>query len=407
MPPRRCTPTSTPLLAAALLAAPLALAPGVLTGCGSTPPPRLAADAGPGADYQTGYPVEPGHARELGYDVRWVHDLPLEPGQSVAHVFEDEDTLIAVEAPVNIVTALDPASGATRWKTVVGSRLETVVGMTSDDRSVYVNTTTRVFQLARRGGAVKGISDLQYPVNASPLKVGRLAIFGADVGNVFAHHLDDGFTKWAYGLGSPIQAASALAERELFAVDAAGRYAMLDTNTGKLLWRGQFYAGVSADPIIHEGFVIVASEDQSLYSLEQVNGKDRWPAFRSETRLTHAPLAHGNRIFLHEPGVGLSAIDAETGERVWRFGGDVQPFSADGAAVLARGEGVLVSLGAADGGVRTSVPTRRLILARSDDGGRLLVCSAGGSLMRLSPAAAADAAPSVIEAPSADAPAEP
>jgi|GEM_PF-1022308 len=405
--PRRCTPTSTTLLATSLLVAPLALAVGVLTGCGSTPASRVTADSGPGADYQTGYPVEPGHARELGYDVRWVHALPLEPGQSVAHVFEDEGTLLAVETPVNVVTAMDPDTGATLWKTVVGSRLETVVGMTSDDRSVYVNTTTRVFKLARRGGAVKATADLEYPVNASPLKIGRLAIFGADVGNVFAHHLDDGYTKWAYRLGSPIRAAAALAQRELFAVDAAGRYAMLDTATGSLLWRGQFYAGVSADPIVHEGFVIVASEDQSLYSLEQVNGKDRWPAFRSEVRLTRTPLAHGSRIFLNEPGVGLSVIDAETGETVWRFGGDVRPVVADDRAVLTRGTGVLALLSAADGAVLKSVPTRRLQSARSDDAGRLLVCSEDGELMRLSPAAAMAADPAVIAAPAADGAPEP
>jgi len=283
---------------------------------------------------------------------------------------------------------LNPETGATLWKTVVGSRLEVVVGMTSDDRSVFVNTATRVFQLARRGGAVKRITDLQYPVNASPLKVGRLAIFGADVGNVFAHHLDDGYTKWAYSLGSPIQAAPILIERELFAVDSNGNYALLDTDSGQLLWRGQFYAGVSADPIIHDGFVVVASEDQSLYSLGEVNGKDRWPAFRSEARLTAPPLAHGSQIYLNEPGVGLSAIDAETGHRRWFFGEDVLPLATHDDVVLARGEGVLVTLDPTGGTVRQSVPTRHLNSASRDNRGQLLVCSTGGSLMRLSPVTA-------------------
>ena len=404
--PRRCTPTSSLLFASALLAT--SLAPGLLTGCGSTTASRTAANAGgPGADFSTGYPIEPGHARELGYDVRWVHDLPLEAGQSVAHVLEDPDTLLVVENPVNVVTALNPDTGATLWKTVIGSPLETVVGMTSDDRSVYVNTTTRVFRLARRGGAVKAIGDLQYPVNGSPLRVGRLAIFGSDVGNVFAHHLDDGFTKWAYGLSAPIEVPPLLAEREVFAVDAVGRYAMLDANTGKLLWRGQFYAGVSADPIIEEGFIVVASEDQSLYSLGGVNGKDRWPAFRSEARLTVPPLARDGRIFLNEPGVGLSAINAETGEGEWRFDGDVLPFAADARMVLARGEGGLVALDVADGTVLTSVPTRRLFVSRSDDEGQLLLSDTDGSVMRLSPASAPASGPTVVEAPAADPPADP
>ena len=404
--PRRCTPTSSLLFATALLAT--SLAPGLLTGCSSTPGSRTTADAaGPGADFSTGYPIEPGNARELGYDVRWVHDLPLESGQSVAHVLENADTLLVVESPINIVTALNPDSGATLWKTVVGSQLEAAVGMTSDRKSIYVNTSSRVYQLARRGGELKAISELQYPVTGSPLKIDRLAIFGTEVGNVFAHHLDDGFTKWAYGLGAPIQAAPLGVGRELFAVDTAGQYAMLNADTGKLLWRGQFYAGVSADPIFDNGFIVVASEDQSLYSLGQANGSDRWAAFRSESRLTVPPLAHNGGIFLNEPGIDLAGIDAETGEAGWRFDRDVRPFAADNRMVLARSKGMMVALRFNDGTVLTSVPTRELVVARSDDQGRLLLCDTDGALMRLSPASPAASGPTVVEAPATDAPATP
>ncbi len=391
--PRRCTPSSIRLTAAALLAVPLAL--GFPAGCGSAPQVQTA----PTVQTQISYPIEPEHARELGYDVRWAHSLPLERGQSVTHVFEDAGTLLAIEQPVNVVTALDPASGTTLWKTVVGSRLETVVGMTSDERSVYINTTTRMFQLARRGGAVKRIMDLQYPVNGSPLKVGRLAIFGADVGHVFAHHLDDGYSKWAYSLGSAIQTTPTLSSQDAFVVDSAGQYAMLDVASGKLLWRGRLYGGVSAAPAVHEGFVLVASEDQSLYSLGEVNGKDRWPAFRSEARLTTPPLARGSLIFLNEPGVGLSSITARTGERNWLFSGDVVPFADDGSSLIAHGEDSLLAIDPANGTIRRSVPTKPLLAARSDDRGHLLLASATGGLIRISPAGAAPTGAVVVQAP--------
>ncbi len=393
MPSRRRTPSSIALFTATLLA--VSLTPGYLTGCGTAPVIPVKAQSGQGADFTTGYPVEPGHARQLGYDVRWVHDLPLGPGQSVSRVLEDAGTLLTVETPENIVTAISPETGNTLWKTVVGTRLETVVGMTSDDRWVYVNTATRLFKLARRGGVIKSVGDLQYPVNSSPLKIGRLAVFGSDVGNVFAHHLDDGYTKWAYGLGAPIQAALVQAERDLFAVDTAGRYAMLDTTSGKLLWRGQFYAGVSSNPTIHNGFVLAASEDQSLYSLGQTNGKDRWPAYRSEARLTTTPVVHGGGIFLNEPGVGLSGIAADTGERHWQFEGDARPFAVNGKTLVAHGDGFLVTLNMFNGDVRNTVPTRPLLSAQSDDRGRLLLCSTRGSLTRLAPTTATAAAPAL------------
>ena len=71
MPSRPRTPKSTSLFITALLVVPLTL--GSLVGCGSTPASSVAAATAAGADFNTGYPVEPGHARSLGYDVRWVH----------------------------------------------------------------------------------------------------------------------------------------------------------------------------------------------------------------------------------------------------------------------------------------------------------------------------------------------
>ncbi|MEE9405652.1 MAG: PQQ-binding-like beta-propeller repeat protein [Algisphaera sp.] len=368
-----------------------------LTGCDTTPTPTSGAVVvpQPKADFNTGYPIEPGHARTLDYDVRWVRDLALAPRQEVTHLIETSDLIISIESPNNMITAIELATGKPLWKSVVGSRLEVLVGMTSDEKSIYINSTSRIFTLSRHSGEIKRIVDLEYPVSGSPLRVDRLAVFGSETGVLFAYHLDSGYTRWAYGLKDPIRASPAVAGLHLFAIDSGGHYAMLNITSGQLLWRGQLYGDISTNPLLHDGFLILACEDQSMYSLTTDNGKDRWPVFRSEAVLTETPLAAGNHIFVNEPDHGFSAVAADTGERQWFFGGDVRPCFADTQRVLAEGQDVLVALDSATGNVLTSVPTQPLQSIRANSDGHLLLLTPQGEIMRLAPSTAI--APVIIE----------
>ena len=376
------------LPAALLLAA-------ALPGCNAGAPERpaggtetVAARNAP-ADFSTGYPVEPGHAAELGYDVKWVHDLALDAGQRVTDVVVEGGLAVVIEEPVNLITALELNTGRTLWKSVVGSRLDSVLGATVDDTDVFVNTPNRLYRLARRSGTVKEIQELEYVTSGSPLRLGRRALFGSDQGVLFAHHLDDGYTKWAFALQAPIRVRPVLGDGQVFTVDTEGNYAMLGTNAGRLRWRGRTYGPVTAQVALHDGFVLVASEDQSFYSLSEVTGKDRWPVYRSEARLTTGPLPVGQTAYLHEPGRGLTAVALDSGTGRWFYPGDVQPLTADDRGVLVAGDGVLVALDAATGEPRHAVPTRDLADVRTAERG-LLLLSRTGRLMGLTPI---DAAP--------------
>ena len=80
----------------------------------------------------------------------------------------------------------------------------------------------------------------------------------------------------------------------------------------------------------------------------------------------------------------MSAISAFTGERFWQFEADVQPLDADNRTVLAYNQDGLVLLSSSDGSVKQAVPSRRLSIAQCDDDRQLLLCTADGSLIRLS-----------------------
>ena len=387
-----------PSAAAALTAALAAACTVGLAGCGSTPTqtpglgglgPDTPAPAGAAA--ATPAPaapvIDPIDAAALNFDVRWTHDLAMDPGQTVARLLVSGGLVIVIEEPVNLVTALELRSGRTLWKSVVGSRLDSMVGVSADDRDVFVNSPNRLYRLARRSGEVKEIQNLQYVVSGSPLRLDRRVVFGSDEGVVFAHHLDDGYSKWAYALTSPVRVQPVAGDGQVFVVDDTGHYAMLGTNGGRLRWRGQTYGPVTAPVEMHEGFVLMASEDQSLYSLSEVTGRDRWPAFRSEARLSTGPVAAGNTVYLREPGRGLSAVAADTGEARWFYPGDVAPLSVDAVGPLVAGPGVLLRLDGATGEPVHAITVPNLSKARDVDGG-LVLLGRNGRMAGLAPVSA-------------------
>ena len=364
----------------------LILAAVTLPGCvskkeSSAPPP-------PGAEYRTGLALEPGYARDLGYSSRWARSVVLGEGQSVHAAVPLGDLLVIVERPTNVVTALNISDGSLAWKKVLGDPLERLYTPVGDEDFIYVNSTLRIFSLNRRNGDVEKIANLAYPVLNGPTLIDKLAVFGSGNGRVYAHHVDDGYKKWVYGLTSPVEARPLIDGNQVFVADTKGHYAMLESKTGDLRWRGSTFGPITASPTLDRAFIVIASEDQSLYSFVATTGRERWSRFRSEVRLTETPIVIDNVIYLPEPGVGMTAIDANTGDPLWT----IPETNAPGTPVAAFAGGVLVhdqdsvtKLDPATGETLHTVPTKKIEMIVKGPDNSLIVVSKRGEILRVDP----------------------
>lgn len=339
----------------------------------------------PGAEFRTGLPVEPGYAQQFGYSHRWARSIELGKGQSVTAVKILDDLLVAVESPGNVITALNLRDGSLAWKAILGDRSEQFYGPMGDDRHVYVSSTRRIFKLLRRNGDIVNVYDLPLPVAMTPILVDGIAIFGSINGKLYGFDIEDGFRKWTYALKSRITSTPVLDGETVFAADDNGNYVVLTAKSGQLRWRGATYGPITADPVLDGFDIVVASEDQSLYSFQANTGNETWPAYRSEVALTQTPSVIDGVIYLVEPGLGLTAINADTGKAVWKTKNVFQPVASAKGKVIAYVDKTLSKIDPATGSVVQTVPTREIQAIIHGTDGSLLVVTPGGEIMRIDP----------------------
>ncbi|MEM1109719.1 MAG: PQQ-binding-like beta-propeller repeat protein [Planctomycetota bacterium] len=339
----------------------------------------------PGAEFRTGLAFEPGFANQFGYSFRWARSIDLQSGQTIEAVVPLGEHLVTVEQPENVVTAINLSDGSTAWKTILGEPLEVFVGAVGDKNHIYINSSRRFFKLQRRNGDIVELFNLPLPVNMTPLLVDNLAIFGSVNGWAYAFDVNKGFRKWTYGLKNQIFATPVQDNDTVFVADSDGNYAMLALRSGELRWRGSTFGDLSAAPVRDRFNMVVASEDQSMYSFASNTGLEAWPAYRSEVPLSETPVVIDDVIYLAEPGVGLTAVSANSGEAQWQIAETYQPITGLKGKLIATGDQVLLRIDPADGRVVQSVPTRELQSAINGPDGSLLLVTPGGEIVRIDP----------------------
>lgn len=338
---------------------------------------------------KTGLLIEPNPAAEIGYRIGWASPIELFRGQRITSVTALGDIVVVVEDPKNVVTALRADNGRLLWKVNLGSELEELYAPSRDGDEVYIHSGARFFTLSAGKGEVLAVAKLETTVGSAAVYApeNRLAIMSGSNGLVFAHSVDSNFTRWRYTLANRISNSSILAGQDVFVVDTGGTYAMLETQSGRPLWRNHTLGPVTTAPAVQGSEVIVASRDGKLYALNRTTGRDTWTYLDAEQPLSASPVALGRLIIQPLlPNKGMIAVDAITGEEVWRADVTATPVIIRQKDMLLSTDNSLIALDLGDGEVRTEAQTLPImsVIPVGDDGSVILV-SAEGRLLRLTP----------------------
>ncbi len=291
----------------------------------------------------------------------WQVPLPLERDQRLQHVYLVDDALylgtndgyvFALHAHTGVLRWLQPVtrSGyALRRPCHVGDR---VVFVTPADLQIYDRLT----------GDPLTRHDLRFSAGSAVVTDGKQLFIGGMDRRLYALDAATQFVEWKVLTNAAILSTPVVHNDLIyFASDAGTVYASTPNLSRRLRWQFQAFERVTADLLVRDEGVYVASRDQSLYLLDLGFGQVRWRA-RFAGPLYEPPVVLAGVAYQHVPAEGLAAVDAAIvgapEERIrWRLPlGRVALAGHAGAVYVLTTAANLLAVDAKSGDAQTVIP---------------------------------------------------
>ena len=152
----------------------------------------------------------------------------------------------------------------------------------------------------------------------------QLVVFASCDGSIYALNAANCKRAWRFETGRPIVASPAVGDGRVYIGSSEGKFRALDLARGKLVWEFDGLDGfVETKPLLYNGKVIFGAWDGHLYALDALTGKLawKWKGERPGTLLSPAacwPVGANGNVFIVAPDRKTTALNAATGEQIWR-----------------------------------------------------------------------------------------
>jgi outer membrane protein assembly factor BamB len=234
--------------------------------------------------------------------------------------------LVVVGSADGLVLALAAADGAERWRAEIGGEILSAPAVS--DRQVVVRTVDgnlRALDIAdgkELWSAEQQIPRLTLRGVAAPVIARDMAISGFDNGRVLAVNLSDGGTVWdspvspAHGRTelerlNDIDAAVKVAGDDVFVAGYQGRAAMLALDSGQVWWTRELssYRGVDVD----DDQMYVSLSNGEVVAMRRRTGAELWRNESLKFRSLSAPAVVGNYVVVADLDGYVHWLDRVTG----------------------------------------------------------------------------------------------
>ncbi|GMU41182.1 MAG: hypothetical protein AMXMBFR23_20480 [Chloroflexota bacterium] len=247
-------------------------------------------------------------ARDGGPPTVWRADLgaPVSAGPLLA-----AGALYAGTEAGNLL-ALDPVTGAVRWRAPVGSPPRGA--LRTDGSRVIARTDAGGVVAVSLDGAVLWEAD-GLRANAAPLVVDGLMAVTTRDRTVVALTLGDGVEVWRTDVGSSLEAGLAAVGGLIAAGDLGGRLHLIDPATGTLRETralGTTFAG----PVLDAGGTLIAAPDPHVVAIAP-DGVEAWRTVTGEP--SREPIVVAGDVVVVDASPDLVALDRTTGTIRWRY----------------------------------------------------------------------------------------
>lgn len=199
----------------------------------------------------------------------------------------------------------------------------TTAPVISDENVIVTSGSGYVYCLRLTDGKLKWKFKTSAAIYSSPDVSNGKIVFGSNDQYIYCLDESTGKLCWKYKTQSAIVAVPKIYQNVVYIGGGDGKFRAIELENGKLIWEykgiGEF---VEAKPLIYENKVIFGAWDSYLYALNLKDGLLAWKWQGSAGFLFSPaacwPVATEGKIFIVAPDRIITAIDAVTGETVWR-----------------------------------------------------------------------------------------
>ena len=159
----------------------------------------------------------------------------------------------------------------------------------------------------------------------SPAAADGMVVVGSADGCVYGVKAKDGRMAWKLQTESPVLGAVVIRDGKVYVGTGNGTMFCLLLECGCEQWRSNEAKDyIETKPLLFADNIVYGAWDNKLYCLSREDGSLRWKWIAPRSRDMHYspaavwPVETDGRIFIADPERALTAIDAGTGETIWR-----------------------------------------------------------------------------------------
>ena len=178
-------------------------------------------------------------------------------------------------------------------------------------------------------------------------------------GKAVAVRLSDGEKLWQYQTHGKIYSTPAIKDKQVVVASTDGYVYCLKLSDGSVLWKMKTSKGIVASPAIYDDTVYIGSSEGKFRALSLVDGRMIWEFDQIDGFVETKPLVDKQHIYFGGWGEYFYALDRQSGTLIWKWKGNTPghfyspaacfPVSAFGKIFLATPDRYVTALDAQTG----------------------------------------------------------
>lgn len=189
---------------------------------------------------------------------------------------------------------------------------------------IFGNSTGKIQALSEENGEPEWSYQTEGGIFSSPAAYKGNVILGSGDGNIYSLNARTGELEWKTAADASVLGSPVIEDGTVYIGASDGKFRALNAETGKVKWSYEGLEGpVVSSPLLYENKVIFGAWDNNLYALNKKDGTLLWKWNNGSPNRMFSPamvipVAHNDVVYIVAPDRYLSAIDAESGETLWR-----------------------------------------------------------------------------------------